>query len=129
MSGETVHEGLVEHAAIDKAFRALLAAVDGAGSVAAAFLVVADLVRKHLGSEDLDIAGFADVDPEEARGLLLEHEGIRRTLDALGAELEGGALSSKAVHDLKLRFTMHEAREETGLYRWVAARAAGAPRG
>jgi len=117
-----VHEGLVEHAAIDKAFHALLAAVEGSGDVAATFQAVVDLVRHHLGSEELDIASFADVDAEEAKGLLLEHEGIRQTLDALAAQLEAGHLPPKAVHDLKLRFAIHEAREETGLYRWASAR-------
>ena len=117
-----VHEGLVEHAAIDKAFRALLDAVEGSGDVAATFQAVVDLVRHHLGSEDLDIASFADVDAEEAKGLLLEHEGIRQTLDALAAQLQAGQLPPKAVHDLKLRFALHEAREETGLYRWASAR-------
>lgn len=123
-----VHEGLVEHASIDKAFRALLAAVEGSGDIAVTFHALVDLVRRHIGSEELDIASFADVNAEEAKGLLLEHEGIRQTLDALAAQLEAGHLPPKAVHDLKLRFAIHEAREETGLYRWASTRSVPAPR-
>jgi hypothetical protein len=120
MSG-AVHEGLVEHAILDKAFHALLEAIDGAGDVAGPFHRFADRLKHHIGSEDIDIARFADVDAEEAKGLLHEHAGLREAIDRLSARLDAGELTSKDVHELKLRFSLHEAREETGLYRWVAA--------
>jgi hypothetical protein len=117
---EVVRTGLVEHAIVDKMFRALVAAVDGSGDVAASFRVLHETLRQHIDSEDLDIAEFADVNPEEAKALLFEHERLRKDLDELAADLAAGKLAAKAVHDLKLRFTVHEAREETGFYRWVA---------
>ena len=119
MSG-SVHEGLVEHAVIDKAFHALLEAVDGAGDVAGTFQVLAERVRHHMGGEDLDIARFADADPEEAKALLDEHLAIRNALDTLAAQAATGPLSARDVHAFKLRFSLHEAREETGLYRWTS---------
>ena len=72
MSG-AVHVGLVEHAILDKAFHALIEAVDGKGDAAGPFKAFVDGLRHHLGSEDLDIARFADVEPEEAKALLQEH--------------------------------------------------------
>jgi hypothetical protein len=47
---------------------------------------------------------------------------FRETLDALEEKVKSGTLTSKDVHGLKIRFTVHEAREETGFYRWVATR-------
>lgn len=119
---EPVHEGLLEHANLDKAFHAMTQAADTAGDVAGTFHVVADLLRRHMGSEDIDIARFADVDAAEAKALLLEHEGFRETLDVLGGQLAAGTLTAMELHAFRLRFLLHEAREETGLYRWVAAR-------
>ena len=121
---EHVHPGLVEHAWIDKAFHALFEAFEHAGpsEVSASFYALADLLRAHLGGEDLDIAKFADVDAEEAKALLEEHADFRTTLDALADHATAGTLSKAELHALKLRVSLHEAREETGLYRWVKSR-------
>jgi hypothetical protein len=116
-----VHEGLVEHAAIDKAFRALLDSFSDPASVPPLFEAVADLIRHHMASEQLDVARFADVDPEEAKALLHEHASIGDELDQLAARAKAATLAAKDVHDFKVRFSLHEAREETGLYRWVMA--------
>jgi hypothetical protein len=118
-----VHEGLVDHSRIDRSFHDLIDAVDHPGTGDALTLVnaLADRMRRHLGREDLDIARFASVDAEDARGLLLDHAGFRRTLDLLVANAKAGNLSKADVHDLRLRFSLHEAREEVGLYRWAKA--------
>jgi hypothetical protein len=121
MSG-ALHQGLVEHASLDKAFHALIEAADNAGDVAGTFHVLADRLRHHMGSEDLDIARFADVDAAEAKALLRDHEEFRGILDGFAAQLQAGTLAAKELHAFRMRFLLHEAREETGLYRWVAAR-------
>ena len=121
---ERVHPGLVEHAWIDRSFHALFAALEhpAASDVPTRFHALADLLRAHLGSEELDIARFADADAEDARKLLDEHAGVRTALDALAVQAKAGILSITDLHALKLRFSLHEAHEETGLYRWVKAR-------
>jgi len=121
---EHVHPGLVEHAWVDKAFHALIDALDhpGTGDVATLFQALADLIRAHTASEDLDIAKFADAEPDDARALLQDHEAFRTTLDELTAQSQAGHLSSRDVHKFKLRVSLHEGHEETGLYRWVKAR-------
>ena len=121
---EHVHPGLVEHAWIDKSFHALFEALDqpGASEGAARFQALADVLRAHIGGEELDIAKFADAEPEEAKTLLHDHAGFRAMLDELAAQSKAGSLSKSDVHALKLRVSLHEAREETGLYRWVKAR-------
>jgi len=120
---EQVHEGLVDHAMIDKSFRALVDALDhpDTGDAALLLCALADRLRSHIAREELDIVKFADVDQEEAKSLLHDHASFRTTLVALEAQSKAGNLSPREVHDLKLRFSLHEAREETGLYRWVKA--------
>ena len=119
-----VHPGLVEHAWVDKAFHVLLEAVDhpGTGDVAALLSSLSDLLRAHLGAEELDIAKFADVEPEDAKALLQQHEAFRTALDELAAQSTAGNLQASDVHKLKLRVSLHEGHEETGLYRWIRAR-------
>ncbi|HSO32527.1 MAG TPA: hemerythrin domain-containing protein [Labilithrix sp.] len=119
-----VHPGLVEHAWVDKAFHVLLDAVDhpGTGDVAALLHSLSDLLRAHLGAEELDIAKFADVEPEDAKALLQQHEAFRTALDELAAQSKAGNLQASDVHKLKLRVSLHEGHEETGLYRWIRAR-------
>jgi hypothetical protein len=123
MSG-TVPEGLVDHAGIDRSFRELLEALEHPETdrVLASFQVLADRLRRHLGREELDIAKFADVAADDAKTLLLDHAAFRVALDALAAGVTAGTLTLRDVRDLKLRVALHEAREETGLYRWVKGR-------
>lgn len=119
---EPVHEGLVDHAAVDKAFRAVVAALDhpGTGDVAALFEALDHRLRGHLAREDLDVARFADADPEDAKRLLADHAEIRAALDDLGKRAKTGTLASADLHAFKTRVALHEAHEETGLYRWLA---------
>jgi hypothetical protein len=123
MSG-TVPEGLVDHAGIDRSFRELLDALEHPETdrVLASFQALSDRLRSHLGREELDIAKFADVAADDAKTLLLDHAAFRVTLDALAAGATAGTLTLREVRDLKLRVALHEAREETGLYRWVQGR-------
>lgn len=119
-----VHEGLIDHAIIDKALRALLEAFDHAEArdVGALFRSFADHVRSHLAREDLDIAKYADVDAEDAKKLAAEHASFRSSLDELSAASREGRLGKAEIHTMKLSLILHEAHEETGLYRWVASR-------
>ncbi len=116
-----MHPGRVEHAWVDKAFRALIDAVEhpGSGDVVAVFQSLSDLMRAHLGGEELNIAKFADADPEDARALLAQHEGFRSVLDELAASAKAGSLAGRELRELKVRVALHEAHEETGLYRWL----------
>ena len=118
---EHVHPGLVEHAWVDKAFRALIDAVEhpGSGDVVALFRSLSDVLRAHLGGEELDISKFADVDPEDARALLAQHEAFRIALDEIAVRAEAGSLAARELHELKVRVSLHEGHEETGLYRWI----------
>jgi acyl-CoA reductase-like NAD-dependent aldehyde dehydrogenase len=114
-------EGLVDHAAIDRAFRALLEAFKATppAEVAVLFRALAERLRAHIDREELVISRFASSRPDDARALSAEHMVFRDALDALTLHADAGTLTESGVHTLKLSFSLHEAHEETGLYRWL----------
>jgi acyl-CoA reductase-like NAD-dependent aldehyde dehydrogenase len=114
-------EGLVDHTAIDRAFRALLEAFKATppDEVAVLFRALAQRLRAHIDREELDISRFASSRPDDARALIAEHMVFRDALDALALRAEAGTLTESGVNTLKLSFSLHESREETGLYRWL----------
>jgi hypothetical protein len=118
---EAPDEGLIAHAIINKAFSELLDALRSRREAKALFAAIAELIRRHIVYEDAAIARFAAADSAEAKALLAEHAAILKTLDSLGLLAQVGSLSELDVHNLKVRMYMHEAREETGLYRWMSA--------
>ena len=124
MMNAPMHEGLVEHAGIDRVMRELVEAIDRPGSpdVAPLLDVLAVRLRAHLAREDIDIARFASVDAEDAKLLLSNHADIRTSVERLVARATTGSLSRDDIHHLKLMVSLHEAHEETGLYRWASAR-------
>jgi hypothetical protein len=118
---EPLSDGLMAHATITKAFNELLDALRSRREGAALFNDLAARIRRHIAYENPEIAKFAAVDPSEAKALLREHAAILATLEQLGLRAQVGSLSELDVHSLKVRMFMHEAREETGLYRWLNA--------
>ncbi len=109
----------IDHTLIDRAFRELIDAfrVDDGGDPSALYDALAKRIRAHLHAEDAAFARFAFVDAEEATALLAEHRAIEATMDTLAAKAARGALRLRDVYDFKIRFALHEAREETGYYR------------
>lgn len=111
--------GLVHHAVIDREFRELVGALragDGRDPCAL-YRALHERIKDHMRAEDDAFERFASVEPEEARALIAEHRAIEAVMDALAADAARGALQLHDVHELKVRFTIHEAREESGFYR------------
>jgi hypothetical protein len=119
----TLQQGLVEHAAIDRAFRDVLAAFKERRTADASTLcrILFDRLRAHLVAEDARLEELAATDPAEAEALRDDHRGFFATVDELTGAIEAGTIVADDVHAFKARFSLHEAREETGLYRWLRA--------
>lgn len=114
----SLHEALVEHATIDHRFRDLFAALLAKDASAAAIAErLFATVRAHFAAEEAHIARFAAVDAAEAAALRAEHHELDAMMRGLEEALAGAGLSTHDVVEFKARFSLHEAREETGFYR------------
>jgi hypothetical protein len=89
------------------------------GDVVALVQRVLDLFRAHLEVEQRTVAKYSVVQPEDGRRLTEAHEAIAATLDELHAKAQQGTLTADDVLRAKTMVIVHEAHEETGLYRWV----------
>lgn len=117
----SVQQGLVEHAGIDRAFREVLDAFKEGRTHDAPQLCVRlfDRLRTHLMAEEAALDAYHAIDPDEADALRAEHCGFLATMDDLLNVMREGELVADDVLAFKARFSLHEAREETGLYRRV----------
>lgn len=115
----TLQQGLVEHAGIDRAFRDVLDAFKAQRPADAPALCsrLFERLRAHLMTEEAQLDAYHEIDPAEADALRAEHCGFLATMDDLTTAMETGALVADDIHAFKARFSLHEAREETGFYR------------
>ena len=111
--------GLIEHAVIDRAFRELIDAFGAKEELdpSTLYRVLEERIRTHFRAEEVELSRFIAVDAEEARALLAEHRALEATMDVLAAKVARGALQLRDGYEFRARFSVHEAREETGFYR------------
>lgn len=78
-------------------------------------------VRDHIEAEQATLTAYAEREPDDARRLVDDHEVLRRLLLQLGVEVELHAIRAEQVAELVEFLHDHAAREERGLYPWIAA--------
>ena len=118
----SIHPGLIEHTMIDRAFADALGALASGTSVLRPFRSLARLLHAHLDAEDDDLDAFATIDPAESAELKRQHQQLRVTLAVLSEAATAGSLAARDLLAFRLRFTIHEAREETTFYRRICSR-------
>lgn len=121
MTAATVQQGLVEHAGIDHAFRNVLDALHErrVADAGALCLRLFERLRAHLMAEEARVDEYHAIDPVDADALRAEHCGFLSSMDDLTAAIRTGTLVPDEIIAFKARFSLHEAREETGLYRRI----------
>lgn len=125
------HVHLVAHAQIDHLFTSLLdAAAARDAAVRDAFRSLRDEVTAHIASEEQHaLPAYAKAFPEEAARIDAEHDDIRVKLADIDEALENDTFTSRLATELRVAFSLHEAREETTMYPWFAEQTAPAPAG
>ncbi len=124
---ETAHAGDVlrrDHARLENVYADLLTAYERGdwGHVRTNFDVFDAALRAHMADEERDVLpAFRVGHPREADELRVEHDGLRRELDAFGLRLDLHAAPLTEARSLIDRMRAHAAREERVLYPWMNA--------
>lgn len=112
-----------EHARLEGVYATLLSAYrDGDWAVVRAhWQVFESALRAHMETEEQQVfPAFRATNPEEARGLLSEHDELRRQLEVLGVNIELHAVTEADAEALVRRLRAHGEREERFFYPWIA---------
>jgi hemerythrin superfamily protein len=111
-----------EHAHLERLFQSMVngARCDDPPALRAQWTQFESELTAHLALEEAQILpAFAGQHPEEARGILDEHNRIRSLLTELGVELELHCLRSDRVSVFIDYLRDHARREEKLLYPWA----------
>jgi len=96
------------------------ARVDDRSALHDAWDALENAVLSHISAEEEHILPpFAEVYPEEAEAIRVEHDEIRRLLDDLGVSVDLKRLSVGIADELVGRLREHARREDGFLYPWA----------
>ena len=96
------------------------ARVDDRSALHDAWDALENAVLGHIGAEEEHILPpFAEVYPEEAQAIRVEHEEIRSLLDDLGVSVDLKRLNAGTADELAARLREHARREDGFLYPWA----------
>lgn len=122
------HTHLVAHSRIDRTLEALTEAARSgdADAIPPLFERLRIQIVMHMDSEDRAVLpSYAEADPEDAQIVRQQHLDLRQAIRELGDHVRERSTSADDVARFRARFSLHEAHEETGMYRWYAARHGG----
>ncbi len=121
-STKTVREyGADDHDSINSKLLHLSQVVEHADAktIAKIFNDVGNALRAHLSAEERAFGFFEADHPWEIRRLREDHDGFRRTLDALLVLAELRMLPPETVHAFIRQLKEHARREDASLYSWA----------
>jgi len=113
-----------DHDRFEKLTRDILATVVAGdrADVAEAITLLQDTIGAHLDGEEREILPrYAEHAPADAARILEEHAVIRRELADLDVTTDLHLIRADAIAALLESLHAHAARENTGLYAWLAA--------
>jgi hypothetical protein len=119
-----------DHAGLDRAIRELesLLLEEGTVAIRERWRALELRVRRHLAHEELSVLTAYDAhDSEAARAIEAAHDDLRTRLRACRERLATGEIDTTALREVLQRYRIHQIREDTTMYRWVAEQRREAP--